>query len=147
MEENQKNVLGEDLEECSVDPVTGWFRDGCCNTDNNDLGVHTVCAKVNNEFLEWCKQDGNDLITPHLEYGFPGLTLSLSPNRIGSPCPSVHAEIRSVSRSDCSAVGHIISIGTIRSCQSVERRNGMPSSIIWARTRFLLLLKESATCL
>ena len=72
---------------------------------------------------------------------------SLSPNRIGSPCPSVHAEIRSVSRSDCSAVGHIISIGTFRSCQSVERRNGTPSSIIWARTRFLFLLKESATCL
>ena len=61
------------MEECSVDPVTGWFRDGCCNTDNNDLGVHTVCAKVNNKFLEWCKQDGNDLITPHPEYGFPGL--------------------------------------------------------------------------
>ena len=73
MEEKQKNVLGEDLEECSVDPVTGWFRDGCCNTDDNDHGVHTVCAKVNNESLEWCKQDGNDLITPHPEYGFPGL--------------------------------------------------------------------------
>ena len=73
MEEKQKNVLGEDLEECSVDPVTGWFRDGCCNTNDNDHGIHTVCAKVNNEFLEWCKQDGNDLITPHPEYGFPGL--------------------------------------------------------------------------
>ena len=73
MEEKQKNVLGEDLEECSVDPLTGWFRDGCCNTDDNDHGVHTVCVKVNNEFLEWCKQDGNDLITPHPEYGFPGL--------------------------------------------------------------------------
>jgi len=73
MEEKQKNVLGEDLEECSKVPLTGWFRDGCCNTDDNDHGVHTVCAKVNNEFLEWCKQDGNDLITPHPEYGFPGL--------------------------------------------------------------------------
>ena len=69
----QKNVLGEDLEEGSKEPLTGWFRDGCCNTDENDHGLHTVCVKVNNEFLEWCKQDGNDLITPHPEYGFPGL--------------------------------------------------------------------------
>ena len=69
----QKNVLGEDLEECSIDPLTGWLRDGCCNTDENDLGLHTVCVKVNNEFLNWCKQAGNDLITPHPEFGFPGL--------------------------------------------------------------------------
>ena len=46
----QKNVLGEVLEECSANPLTGWFRDGCCNTDESDGGVHTVCAKVNNEF-------------------------------------------------------------------------------------------------
>ena len=69
----QKNVLGEDLEECSNNPLTGWFRDGCCNTDENDHGIHTVCVKVNNEFLEWCKEAGNDLITPHPEFGFPGL--------------------------------------------------------------------------
>ena len=69
----QKNVLGEDLEKCSVDPLTGWLRDGCCNTDKNDHGLHTVCAKVNDEFLEWCKEAGNDLITPHPEFGFPGL--------------------------------------------------------------------------
>ena len=69
----QKNVLGEDLEECSNDPLTGWFRDGCCNTDENDHGVHTVCAKVTTEFLEWLKVEGNDLITPHPEFGFPGL--------------------------------------------------------------------------
>ncbi len=55
MEDNQKNVLGEDLEDCSMDPLTGWYRDGCCKTDENDKGVHTVCAKVNNEFLNWCK--------------------------------------------------------------------------------------------
>ena len=73
MSENQKNVLGEDLEECSKDPLTGWFRDGCCNTDENDHGLHTICVKVNNEFLEWCKEAGNDLITPHPEFGFPGL--------------------------------------------------------------------------
>ena len=70
---NQKNVLGEDLEDCSKDPLTGWYRDGCCNTDENDHGVHTVCVKVNDEFLEWCKLAGNDLITPHPEFGFPGL--------------------------------------------------------------------------
>ena len=66
-------ILGENLEECSKDPLTGWFRDGCCNTDENDHGLHTVCVKVNNEFLEWCKEAGNDLITPHPEFGFPGL--------------------------------------------------------------------------
>jgi Uncharacterized protein conserved in bacteria len=46
----QKNVLGENLESCSTDPMTGWFRDGCCNTDKNDRGLHTVCVKVNDEF-------------------------------------------------------------------------------------------------
>ena len=73
MSEKQKNVLGGELEECSADPLTGWFRDGCCNTDENDHGLHTVCVKVNNEFLKWCKEAGNDLITPHPEFGFPGL--------------------------------------------------------------------------
>ena len=73
MKKKQKNVLGEDLEECSKDPLTGWYRDGCCNTDENDIGFHTVCAKVNDQFLEWCKNAGNDLITPHPEFGFPGL--------------------------------------------------------------------------
>ena len=73
MSGKQKNVLGGDLEECSLDPLTGWFRDGCCNTDENDHGLHTVCVKVNNEFLNWCKEAGNDLITPHPEFGFPGL--------------------------------------------------------------------------
>ena len=48
----QKNVLGEDLELCSNTPLTGWFRDGCCNTDENDKGLHTVCVQVNDEFLE-----------------------------------------------------------------------------------------------
>ena len=67
------NVLGNKLEPCSLDPLTGWLRDCCCNTDENDHGTHTVCAKVTTEFLEWCKSLGNDLITPMPEYGFPGL--------------------------------------------------------------------------
>ena len=69
----QKNVLGEDLESCSTEPMTGWFRDGCCNTNEEDVGLHTVCVKVSDEFLQWCKQAGNDLITPHPELDFPGL--------------------------------------------------------------------------
>ena len=72
-EKFQKNVLGEQLEECSNEPLTGWFRDGCCNTDKIDHGFHTVCAKVTTKFLEWSKGSGNDLITPHPEFNFPGL--------------------------------------------------------------------------
>ena len=72
-DEYQKNVLGEKLEKCSDDPLTGWYRDGCCNTNEVDLGVHTVCAKVTAKFLEWAKSSGNDLITPHPEFNFPGL--------------------------------------------------------------------------
>ena len=69
----QKNVLGEKLENCSSNPITGWYRDGCCNTNEEDYGVHTVCAKVTSDFLEWAKNAGNDLITPHPEFDFPGL--------------------------------------------------------------------------
>ena len=72
-EEFQKNVLGEKLEACSIDPLTGWLRDGCCNTNESEHGIHTVCVKVTTEFLEWAKKVGNDLITPHTEFGFPGL--------------------------------------------------------------------------
>tara|TARA_Y100000590_G_scaffold300653_1_gene338996 strand:+ start:387 stop:767 length:381 start_codon:yes stop_codon:yes gene_type:complete len=72
-DQDQKNVLGEKLEPCSNDPVTGWYRDGCCNTDELDHGVHTVCASVTQKFLEWAKIAGNDLITPHPEFDFPGL--------------------------------------------------------------------------
>ena len=72
-EDLQKNVLGEKLESCSNDPLTGWFRDGCCNTNKIDHGVHTVCARVTTKFLKWAKSAGNDLITPHPDFGFPGL--------------------------------------------------------------------------
>ena len=69
---NQKNVFGEPLEPCSNDPLTGWYRDGFCNTDDNDQGLHTVCAKVTDKFLIWSKKVGNDLITPHPESVFRG---------------------------------------------------------------------------
>jgi uncharacterized protein (DUF2237 family) len=68
------NVLGEDLELCSAEPLTGFYRDGCCNTGADDLGVHVVCALMTDEFLEFSKSAGNDLSTPQLEVGFPGLS-------------------------------------------------------------------------
>ncbi|MDH3293372.1 MAG: DUF2237 domain-containing protein [Acidimicrobiia bacterium] len=67
------NVLGGDLQECSMDPLTGWLRDGSCNTDGNDHGVRTVCAIMTDEFLEFAASKGNDLTTPRPEYGFVGL--------------------------------------------------------------------------
>ena len=67
------NVLGTPLVSCSHDPLTGWYRDGCCNTDDNDRGSHTVCAQVTHEFLEYLREQGNDLITPYPRHGFPGL--------------------------------------------------------------------------
>ena len=67
------NVLGEPLEDCGTDPVTGFFRDGCCNTGPEDVGSHTVCAVVTNEFLAFSRSRGNDLGTPRPEFGFPGL--------------------------------------------------------------------------
>ena len=67
------NVLGGPLEECSRDPVTGFFRNGCCDTAKSDAGVHTVCAVMTAEFLALSKYLGNDLSTPHLEFGFAGL--------------------------------------------------------------------------
>lgn len=68
-----RNVLGEKLQSCSERPVTGFFRDGCCNTSPEDVGVHTVCAVMTAEFLEFSKARGNDLSTPVPEFGFPGL--------------------------------------------------------------------------
>ena len=67
------NVFDEALESCSEQPLTGFFRDGCCNTSEQDAGSHTVCVKVTAEFLEFSRFRGNDLSTPHPEFGFPGL--------------------------------------------------------------------------
>lgn len=68
-----QNVVGTELESCSTDPMTGWFRNGCCDTGPGDMGVHTVCARVTEEFLEFSKAAGNDLSTPNPQHGFPGL--------------------------------------------------------------------------
>ena len=67
------NVLGTELAECGTDPITGFFRDGCCNTSAADLGSHTVCTIVTAEFLEFSKAAGNDLSTPRPQWGFAGL--------------------------------------------------------------------------
>lgn len=69
----QRNVLGGPLGTCSERPMTGFFRDGCCNTSEEDLGLHTVCVVMTDEFLAFSKMRGNDLSTPHPEFGFPGL--------------------------------------------------------------------------
>lgn len=67
------NVLGGTLSPCSQDPLTGFFRDGCCNTNDADLGSHTVCIQASQEFLEYSRFRGNDLSTPYPEFGFPGV--------------------------------------------------------------------------
>lgn len=67
------NVLGGPLATCSTSPMTGFFRDGCCNTSPEDLGVHTVCVELTAEFLAFSKSRGNDLSTPNPQWGFPGL--------------------------------------------------------------------------
>lgn len=68
-----KNVFGEKLEVCSTEPMTGYYRDGCCNTDTRDAGHHSVCAVMTDEFLEFTRSRGNDLSTPRPEWAFPGL--------------------------------------------------------------------------
>jgi uncharacterized protein (DUF2237 family) len=72
-DEGAKNVLGGELQSCSLDPVTGFFRNGCCETGPHDVGLHTVCAVMTAEFLAYSQSVGNDLSTPVPEYAFPGL--------------------------------------------------------------------------
>lgn len=69
----ERNVLGGELEECGTDPVTGFYRDGCCSSGPEDMGSHTVCAVVTQEFLSHQQSVGNDLVSPVPAYGFPGL--------------------------------------------------------------------------
>ena len=73
MSQNALNVLGTPLVPCSYDPLTGYFRDGCCNTDAHDHGSHVICAKVTQAFLDFSATRGNDLVTPRPEYRFAGL--------------------------------------------------------------------------
>lgn len=73
MSVTERNVLGGELEPCGTDPMTGFFRDGCCTTGPEDLGSHTVCAVVTAEFLDHQRGIGNDLSTPLPQYRFPGL--------------------------------------------------------------------------
>ena len=73
MSDDQRNVFGEPITACSLNPLTGFYRTGCCETGPDDLGVHTVCAEMTQEFLEFSKRRGNDLSTPRPELGFPGL--------------------------------------------------------------------------
>jgi uncharacterized protein (DUF2237 family) len=70
---SQRNVLGSELQPCGQDPVTGFYRDGCCTTGPEDVGSHTVCAVVTADFLAHQQRTGNDMSTPHPEYGFLGL--------------------------------------------------------------------------
>ncbi len=72
-DETARNVLGEELEPCSRNPVTGFFRNGCCETGPDDLGLHTVCVVMTADFLAYSKSVGNDLSTPQPQYHFPGL--------------------------------------------------------------------------
>ena len=72
-DEDARNVLGGELESCSLDPVTGFFRNGCCETGPQDTGIHTVCAVMTADFLAFSKSMGNDLSTPVPDFGFPGL--------------------------------------------------------------------------
>src|SRR6266496_4026142 len=67
------NVLGTELKCCCRDPMTGFYRDGYCRTGPQDIGQHTVCVQATREFLDFSVLDGNDLVTPHPEWGFPGL--------------------------------------------------------------------------
>ena len=95
----QKNVLGQPLAECGCEPMTGFYRDGCCNTGADDTGVHTVCCVVTAEFLSTSARFGNDLSTPMPQYGFPGLKPGdhwcvcagrwLQAQRAGAACPVI----------------------------------------------------------
>lgn len=74
MNVTQRNVLGEELHPCSMDPMTGYYRTGCCESRGDDPGMHVVCAVMTSEFLAFSASRGNDLSTPRPEYSFPGLS-------------------------------------------------------------------------
>jgi uncharacterized protein (DUF2237 family) len=86
------NVFGEPLVAYSINPMTGFYRDGCCNTGQEDVGSHTVCVVMTSEFLDFSKTRGNDLSTPVPEFGFPGLILNLAtPGAYAHPAGRKHS--------------------------------------------------------
>ena len=110
------NVLGTALETCSLDPLTGWMRDGCCDTDAADRGLHVVCAVVTTEFLSFSKDAGNDLSTPRPEYNFPGLrhgdrwclcAARWEEARVAGFAPSVVLEATHLKALEITSLGHL----------------------------------------
>jgi uncharacterized protein (DUF2237 family) len=116
IEAGQRNVLGGTLEACSVDPVTGWLRDGCCSAHPGDGGRHHVCAIMSEEFLAFSASVGNDLSTPRPEFAFPGLrpgdrwcvcTARWEEARLVGFAPPVILEATSHAALDLIALGHL----------------------------------------
>ena len=110
------NVLGGPLALCSLEPLTGWHRDGCCNTDDRDQGRHVVCAVVTAEFLAFSAGIGNDLSTPRPEYGFPGLVpgdrwclcaARWEEARVAGVAPEVVLEATHAKALESTALGHL----------------------------------------
>jgi uncharacterized protein (DUF2237 family) len=116
---SELNVLGQELEPCGTDPMTGFFRDGCCHTGPEDRGSHTICAVVTGEFLEHQRGIGNDLSTPMPQYDFPGLVPGdrwcvtalnwARAYRDGAPAPVVLASTNA-------AVLEIVPVELLREC-------------------------------
>jgi uncharacterized protein (DUF2237 family) len=111
-----KNVLGGPLQPCSLEPLTGWNRDGCCNTDENDQGRHVICAVMTEEFLSFSKAIGNDLSTARAEYGFPGLVpgnrwclcaARWEEARVAGFAPEVVLEATHAKALESTALGHL----------------------------------------
>ncbi|MEY2882622.1 MAG: hypothetical protein RL490_346 [Pseudomonadota bacterium] len=110
------NILGTPLAVCSTDPMTGWHRDGCCNTDANDQGRHVVCAIVTEDFLAFSRAVGNDLSTPRPEYQFPGLkpgdrwclcAARWEEARLAGFAPDIVPEATHARAVDYTALGHL----------------------------------------
>ena len=111
-----RNVIGGELALCSAAPMTGWLRDGCCNTDGNDRGRHVVCAVVSQEFLDFSKAAGNDLTSPQPQYGFPGLrpgdrwclcAARWEEARVAGFAPDVVLEATHAKALETTALGHL----------------------------------------
>ena len=98
----QKNVFGEPIATCSDDPLTGFYRTGCCETGPEDVGLHCVCVEVTAEFLEFSKRAGNDLSTPVEAFGFPGL---IARRPLVPVCGALAGGLRGRRRPACGADG------------------------------------------